>query len=104
MATVVWTNLAARNLELIHQYIAEDSPTYASRFVKSLIDSTKKLEKYPSCGRFVPEFEAHSLREVIYRNYRIVYRISGNGEQVEILAVVHAARNLANVIKPEWEL
>jgi len=51
----------------------------------------------------VPELEGYGFREVIYRNYRIVYRLTHNGI-VEILAVVHGAREIKRVIYEEWEL
>jgi toxin ParE1/3/4 len=47
----------------------------------------------PRCGRIVPELKDYGLREVIYANYRIVYRIKNNND-IEILAVIHGAREL----------
>lgn len=41
-------------MQAIHDYIAIDSKTYASRFMKSLIKAAIKLEKMPRCGRIVP--------------------------------------------------
>ncbi len=75
MAKIRWTEKASRNLQSIHEYISRDSKVYAGRFVKSLIKATKKLELMPYCGRIVPEFDRDDLREVIYQNYRIVYRM-----------------------------
>lgn len=58
----------------------------------------------PRSGRIVPEFENPELREVIYGNYRIVYRVIGSNEDIEILAVVHGARDMRTAIREEWEL
>ena len=63
---------ASSHLQIIYEYIAEDSKIYATRFMKSLILSTKKLKSKPKCGRKVPEFEDYDFREVIFRNYRII--------------------------------
>ena len=104
MGKIEWTEKASDNLRAIHEYIARDSKTYATRFTKSLIAATAKLQKMPRCGRIVPELEGYGLREVIYRNYRIVYRIKEGGDDVEILAVVHCAREFKTTIKQEWEL
>ena len=57
----------------------------------------------PHIGRIVPELENYGFREVIYQNYRIVYRITGN-EDVEILAVVRGTRNFKKAFYEEWEL
>ena len=58
----------------------------------------------PRCGRIVPELEDYGFREVVYQNYRIVYRLIEGSEDVEILAVVHSAREINKVVRKEWEL
>ncbi|MDP2753025.1 MAG: type II toxin-antitoxin system RelE/ParE family toxin [Nitrospirota bacterium] len=88
----------------MHDYIARDSKTYATRFIKSLIKATTKLEIMPRCGRIVPELESYGFREVIFQNFRIVYRVIEGSEDVEILAVVHGAREIKSVLRQEWEL
>lgn len=104
MGKIKWTEKASSNLQAIHDYIARDSKTYATRFIKSLISATTKLEIMPRCGRIVPELESYGFREVIYQNYRIVYRITEGSEDVEILAVVHGAREIKTAFRQEWEL
>jgi toxin ParE1/3/4 len=104
MGKIEWTEKASANLQAVHEYIAKDSKTYATRFVTALIRATTKLETMPRCGRMVPEFEKHGFREVIYHNYRIVYRIREDGECVEILAVIHGARDIRTAIRQEWQL
>jgi len=103
MGKIRWTEKASSHLHAIHEYIARDSKTYATRFIRSLITATTKLETMPRIGRIVPELENYGFREVIYQNYRIVYRIIGN-EDVEILAVLHGARNFKKAFYEEWEL
>ena len=104
MGKVKWTENASKNLKHICGYIAKDSEIYATHFVKSLIGATEKLETFPECGRIVPEFEEYGFREVIYQSYRIVYRIVEDDKEVEILSVVHGARDMTEVANVEWEL
>lgn len=104
MGKIRWTEKASSNLQAIYDYIARDSKTYANRFIMSLIRATKKLEIMPRCGRIVPELESYGFREVIYQNYRIIYRITEGTEDVEILAIVHGAREIRTVFPQEWEL
>lgn len=47
MGKIRWTEKASSNLQAIHEYIDRDSKTYATRFLKSLIKATDKLEKMP---------------------------------------------------------
>lgn len=104
MGKIEWSEKASSHLQAIHDFIAKDSKTYAVRFIKSLIKSTSKLQIAPRCGRIVPEFEAYGFREVIYQNYRIVYRIKAANERVEILAVIHCSRDFKTTFSQEWEL
>lgn len=104
MGKIKWSEKASSHLQAIHEYIARDSRTYAIRFIKSLIKSTSKLEIAPRCGRIVPEFEVYGLREVIYQNYRIVYRVKDDNEHVEILAAIHCSRDFKTTFSQEWEL
>lgn len=98
MGEIKWTEKSSSNLQAIFDYIAKDSRIYAARFVKSLIESTKKLERMPRCGRVIPELEEQGLREIIFRNYRIAYRIKKN-DDIEILAVIHSARDFLSAFE-----
>ncbi|MBI5561242.1 MAG: type II toxin-antitoxin system RelE/ParE family toxin [Deltaproteobacteria bacterium] len=103
MGKVRWTERAADNIRAPHDYIAKDSGAYAMRFVKSPIKAASKLEDMPFCGRIVPELEGYGFRECLFQNYRIVYRVNA-GADVEVLAVVHGAREMKSVFREDWEL
>ena len=92
MAEVRWTTQAADDLEAITEYIAGDSPHYASLFAMDVLAAVDRLEDFPQAGRRIPEGGDRSLREVLLGNYRIVHRVTG--DLVEILTVRHAARLL----------
>ena len=54
-------------------------------------------------GRVVPEIGDASYREVLFQNYRIVYRYVADG--VTVLAVVHGAMDMHRQIENrEWDL
>ncbi len=57
-----------------------------------------KLETIPFCGRIVPELESYGFREIVYHNYRIVYRIIEPGSNIEILAVTQGAREIKRAL------
>jgi len=105
MGKIIWTNKSVAHLKALHDYIAEDSPVYAVGFVKALIKSTRKLEAFPLCGRIVPEFQNSSLnfREVIYKGYRIIYRIMTNSD-IEIITVAHGREDIYNNLDKDWIL
>ena len=95
MAEVVWSPRSLADLGAIADYIGLDSEHYARLFVERVVAAVEMLAVFPEAGRVVPEYERHDLRELLFLNYRIVYRIKGN--EVQIAAVVHGARLLPDV-------
>ena len=104
MVRIIWTERAVRNLKHVFDYIAVDSKIYASHFTKRIVRASEKLKYFPFMGREVPEVADQQLREVLFQNYRIVYRIAGDVKMVEIIAVVHASRDLLSLARDDWEL
>jgi toxin ParE1/3/4 len=72
---VVLAPRAIEDLQEIVLYIIPDSPAAAERLGLALIEKTKVLGSYPYSGRMVPEFGDRSIRELILKPYRIVYRV-----------------------------
>jgi addiction module RelE/StbE family toxin len=89
---VHWTNRALEHLLSIYEYIAKDSVLYARKTVDLLIKRSEKIAQFPKSGRVVPEYDSEEIREVIERNYRIIYRIKTN--QIDVLAVIQSWRLL----------
>jgi len=89
---VKWTNHALSQLRHIYDYIAQDSPLYAKRVAKALVDKTNVLDEMPHVGRKVPELDEESVRELSLYSYRIIYEIKPT--QVVVLAVIHKRRDL----------
>ncbi len=75
MAKVNWTEAALADLQEITAYIAKDSYVYAERIADRILKAPRILKKFPNSGRRVPEFSDDSIRELIYRSYRIVYQL-----------------------------
>jgi toxin ParE1/3/4 len=92
MAEIIWSPEAKADLHEIADFIAEDSAYYAEATVARIVDSVERLKKFPSSGRIVPEFGMSTLREVVLRNYRIVYRCSE--QNCEIVTVLHSRQDL----------
>jgi len=93
---IIWSPRAASNLEEIYKYIAKDTEYYAALFAKRVMTIIKSIPQFPKAGRVVPEYRDINLREKIYENYRIVYRLKE--EFVEIVAICHSAKPLNNIL------
>lgn len=103
MAEIRWSLTAENDLRRIEEFIARDSPLHAVDFVNRIIESVEKLRTAPMIGRTVPEFNRRNLREVLFRQYRVVYLL--RGDTATVLRVVHGARDLTRLIQREpWEL
>ena len=63
-------------------------------FGYELISETDRLQEFPELGRSVPEYRDDNIREMIFRPYRIVYRIDHERRLCEIARVWHSARGL----------
>ncbi|MFN5370623.1 MAG: type II toxin-antitoxin system RelE/ParE family toxin [Bacteroidia bacterium] len=57
-----------------------------------IIERIDQLERFPSLGRVVPEFNSQTLHELIEGHYRIVYSLKD--EQVEIARIHHSAKQI----------
>jgi toxin ParE1/3/4 len=95
VTTIIWSPQAARDLESIRAYIAEDSARYAELVVGRLVSVVERLGAFPESGRIVPELNRPEIREVIASPYRVVYR--RRRDSVEIVTVFRASREFPDV-------
>jgi plasmid stabilization system protein ParE len=89
---VHWTEAALADLRAAEAYLARHSPRYAQSLVDRVFARTAQLADQPELGAVVPEYEVEGLRELFEDPYRIIYRVLQ--QQVDVVAVVHAARRL----------
>ena len=92
MTRIIWAPQAIEDIEAIRTFVARDSAHYADLLVERIVEAVDRLETFPRSGRLVPETRDESLREVVYENYRIVYRVKS--DTIEVLTVFHGARLL----------
>ncbi|MCH7684699.1 MAG: type II toxin-antitoxin system RelE/ParE family toxin [Gemmatimonadetes bacterium] len=87
---VVWSPLALDRAAEAAKYIARDGPEVAAAWVDGLFDVVGKLVQFPRRGRVVPEVGRPEIRELLYKGYRVVYRV--DQKQVLVLTVRHQRR------------
>jgi toxin ParE1/3/4 len=91
---LIWAPSARLDLRELASYIAEYRPRASASFVKNVFRMVENLSDFPKSGRVVPEFNDPSIREVIRKPCRIVYRVKPKEHIVEIVRVWHAARGI----------
>lgn len=89
---IIWSPLALDRVSEIAGYIAQDKPSTAEKWVKTIFSKVAQLEVSPELGRIVPEIGNSQFRELIYCNYRIIYRVEKI--RISILTIRHSRQLL----------
>lgn len=87
---VALTDDAARDLELIHEYLSEhESPNSANQLLDRMEQTLNQLSELPGRGHYPREllvFGIREYRELRVKPYRIIYRVFGNDVYVYLIA------------------
>ena len=86
---------ARTDLKQIQEYISRDSIYYANKTINEIINKTEYLLMFPYMGRKIPEFNKVNFRELIYKSYRIFYKVNSN---VYVLKIFHHSRDFLNSV------
>ena len=89
---IIWSPLAVDRASEIFDYIAQDKPSAAEKWINTVFSKVEQLKSSPEIGRLVPEIYDSQFRELIYGNYRIIYRIEK--KQISILTIRHGRQIL----------
>ncbi len=97
--TVVWTDNAQYDLELIIGYIKMDSVSIAKEMFFAIKNECSQLDYMPTRKRVVPELEQIGImkyRELIFKRWRIIFKIEDL--VVSVLIVADNRRNLEDIL------
>ncbi len=89
---IIWSPLAIDRTTEIAEYITQDNPSAATKWIEILFDKVQLLKSSPKSGRIVPETQREDVRELIYGNYRIIYRVEKN--KISVFTVRHGKQIL----------
>jgi toxin ParE1/3/4 len=95
MAQILFTPLAAEDLQQIWLYIAENAGREtAKKFLSEIKKKCETAAKFPESGRARHEFIIN-LRSIPFKNYVIFYLPLKDG--IEVLRVLHGSRDIKQV-------
>lgn len=89
---IIWSPLAVERAAEIAEYISCDNPIAAEKWIDTLFSKVERLKSFPESGRIVPEINSKDFRELIYGNYRIIYRLEKI--RISILTIRHGKQIL----------
>ena len=98
MPRLVFAENAERDLTEIGDFIARDNAAAAAQFVMRIHEHCQLLAARPNIGRERPEL-AQQLRSFPLGRYVIFYRAVD--DRVEIVRVLHGARDLRRALNPD---
>ena len=96
---IEWTKNALIDLNIIFEYIADDSTKNALKTFRKIHTAANNLKKFPKRGRIVPEFKLYGIctyHEIIVQSWRVIYNIYGTN--LFILAVLDSRRNIKDIL------
>ncbi len=100
MAKINWTYEAERWLKDIHDYIAADNPTAASRVVREIYDKAQILLSHPQIGYRYDKSSTEDVRILLYGHYRITYFVKPSGD-IDVIGVFHGALDIDRYLSIE---
>jgi len=89
---IIWSPLAIKRASEIADYISQDSASASNRWSETVFSKVELLKSFPEIGRIVPELDIPQIRELLYGEYRIIYRLEEHG--VFILTIRHSKQLL----------
>jgi plasmid stabilization system protein ParE len=98
---VIISRSAERELEEIGDWIARDNPDRAASFVMELQEACRAIGLRPRAYPLVDGSRDPLLRRKVHGNYLIFYDVGAS--HIEILHVLHGARDYESLLFPEDE-
>ncbi len=96
MVKVTWSKQAIEDIHRVREYYLEFSTTFSSKLVDQIFEKEALISQHPEIGRIVPELNNQNFREIIFRNFRIIYAIF-DSFRITILTVHESSRPLSSI-------
>jgi toxin ParE1/3/4 len=88
---VEWTDPA---VDEFIEILSKHSKSVAEKIAREISIRVERLNEFPLKGRVVPEFHVSYIRELIYKNYRIIYIIS---DKIYVAHIRNSRRQLNDI-------
>lgn len=92
---IVYSRFALQDLKDIYDYIRRDSYHYAKKERDSIRNAIKSLKTNPYSGKQFEKSNDELTRELVFKNYRIIYDLIPE-YRINILSIHHHARLIIN--------
>lgn len=90
---IILTNKARTNIKEIYTFYSHKSHNYSINIIKNINFQIRNLKYFPYLGKPLYNFTNNHLRELIYKNYRIIYIISEKQNLIYIYTIINSKQN-----------
>jgi addiction module RelE/StbE family toxin len=94
MVKITWSKQAIEDIYKIQEFYSSFATNFSIKLVDQIFEKEKLIANHPGIGRIVPELNNPSVRELIFRNFRIIYVIL-EAEKISIVTVHESSRPLS---------
>jgi len=77
---------------VLDYYQSVEAADFAEVSGEEITEKMRSLEQFPRRGRAMPKIDDAAIREVFYRDYRIVYIVDWDDETVDVLTIFHSSQ------------
>ena len=91
---LIWSESAIEDLGAIVRFIAlRDGPDMARQIGFGIYNRAQILTRHPEAGSALAEKQDARWRKLIFKSWKIAYRIDREAKVVYLVRIWHAARN-----------
>jgi len=96
MVKIKWTKQAIENIYSIREYYLQVSPKFADKITDQIFSKERLIASFPKVGRTVPELNNESVREIIFKQYRIIYLVIDES-LIHVIAIHASSKPLSSI-------
>jgi plasmid stabilization system protein ParE len=91
---LIWTESAIADLGGIVRYISGQGGAEVARAIGfGIYDRAQILVRHPEAGSILPEKQDARWRKLLFKSWKIAYRIDSGMKTVHVVRIWHAAQN-----------
>lgn len=102
MSTIAWSEPALDDVTALRKWLARDSKPLSDSVVETIFNAIETVVPFPRIGRVVSEVGDDTVRELLFRTFRIVYKVTADG--IVVLGILYGGRPSDRREPRRWEI
>lgn len=102
MSTIAWSEPALEDVTALRKWLARDSKPLSDSVVETIFNAIETVVPFPRIGRVVSEVGDDTVRELLFRTFRIVYKVTADG--IVVLGILYGGRPSDRREPRRWEI